>query len=457
MTHHLRVTPLLPKTLSSSIAARDLRPTEDLQFPRRGPTIEATTQSPRDVGASGGTAQEVLAPMHDLSSGPKSRKLVKTSTPGVYRRGNRYVVVFRDPTGRQHKRAARTLAEARELKASLTTDVNRGEYRTASKATFADHWSQWIDNYSGRTTRGFRESTRAEYRRDLEKDALPFFGRIKLAEIEPQHIKQWLTNLSNRGLSASTIRSILAPVRAMLADASEDGLIRHNPAAGVRVPSSAKTTEPKVKALTIAEVERLRGAIRNESDLLLVDFMLVTGLRISEVIALDFGDVDLGRCVVKVTKRFYKGVDVPKSSFGRREVPITPEIGQRLWAQRKSRADSTDSDPLFVSPNGARLDYANTYNRLLRPAMRKAGIPWGGAHRLRHTAATHLIRSGASANQAQLWLGHHDPGFTARTYVHLEGSDLPDPSIFDSLLSPRAGETPTESGDMSQVSIAQSA
>ena len=287
MTQRLLVAPLLPKTLSSRIAAGDLRPTEDLQFPRRGPTIGATTQSPRDVDASGGTAQEVLAPMHDLSSGPKSRKLIKTSTPGVYRRGNRYVVVFRDPTGRQHKQAARTLAEARELKASLTTDVNRGEYRTASKATFADHWSQWIDNYSGRTTRGFRESTRAEYRRDLEKEALPFFGRMKLAEIEPQHVKRWLTTLADRGLSASTIRSILAPLRAMLADASEDGLIRHNPAAGVRVPSSARNAEPKMKALTMEEVEKLRSVIRVESDLLLVDFLLVTGLRISEAIALN--------------------------------------------------------------------------------------------------------------------------------------------------------------------------
>lgn len=70
--------------------------------------------------------------------------------------------------------------------------------------------------------------------------------------------------------------------------------------------------------------------------------------------------------------------------------------------------------------------------------MRKAGIMWGGAHRLRHTTATHLIRQGASANQAQLWLGHHDPGFTARTYVHLDASDLPDPAIFDSYFGVQA-------------------
>lgn len=108
-----------------------------------------------------------------------------------------------------------------------------------------------------------------------------------------------------------------------------------------------------------------------------------------------------------------------------------------MWVARKER-QARDSDPLFVSPRGERLDYANLYHRILKPAMRKAGIPWGGAHRLRHTSATHLIRKGASANQAQLWLGHHDPGFTARTYVHLDADDLPDPAIFDSYFADRS-------------------
>jgi hypothetical protein len=159
--------------------------------------------------------------MSDSSSHPASRKLVRTSSPGVFQRGRRYVVVYRDPSGRQRKRAARTLAEARKLKASLTTDVARGEYRSVSSVRFCDYWPEWIDSYSGRTSRGFRENTRAEYRRDLEREAAPYFGRMRLAEIESQHIKRWLATLAARGLAQSTIRSTFEPVRAMLADASE--------------------------------------------------------------------------------------------------------------------------------------------------------------------------------------------------------------------------------------------
>src|SRR5947199_9350925 len=73
----------------------------------------------------------------------QDRRLVKTSTPGIYKRGGRYVVIFRDPHGKQRKRSARTLAEARDVKATLTADVKRGEYRSISKVTFADYAKEW--------------------------------------------------------------------------------------------------------------------------------------------------------------------------------------------------------------------------------------------------------------------------------------------------------------------------
>ena len=95
----------------------------------------------------------------------KAGSLVKTKTPGIFKKNNRYVVVFRDTSGRQRKRFARTLAEARDLKAVLTADVRRGEYRTLSKISFEDYATEWIEQYGGRTKRGLREATRDDYRR----------------------------------------------------------------------------------------------------------------------------------------------------------------------------------------------------------------------------------------------------------------------------------------------------
>ena len=76
--------------------------------------------------------------MQDEGYSSSDRRLVKTSTPGVYKRGSRYVVVFRDPHGRQRKRSARTLAEARDVKAALRTDV-------AAKRKGGEHRRAWLD------------------------------------------------------------------------------------------------------------------------------------------------------------------------------------------------------------------------------------------------------------------------------------------------------------------------
>jgi integrase len=85
------------------------------------------------------------------------------------------------------------------------------------------------------------------------------------------------------------------------------------------------------------------------------------------------------------------------------------------------------------------LSYANAYNRILKPAMRAAGIKYGGFHRLRHTCGTELRRRGAALDQVQLDLGHHDLAFTRRVYVHTDADDGPDPALLDEL----AGCAPT--------------
>jgi integrase len=361
----------------------------------------------------------------------ESRRLVKTGTPGVYKRGGSYVVIYRDPSGKQRKRAARTLAEARAVKSSLSTDVRRGEWREQSRVTFADHWPSWIATYSGRTSRGFREATRQDYRRDLERFAVPFFGRMMLGAIAPSDVKRFTIKLAADGYAAGTIRNVLAPLRAMLADAAEEGIIRANPAAGVRIPSNARQPEAKEKALTTVQLERLRSTLARDEDVLLVDFLVASGQRISEAMALDWSDVNIAACRVRIERRQYRGIDSPKSQMSRRTIKISPKMAQRLLLLRESRPNAVEADPVFLSPEGSRLNYANVYNRTLKPAMLAAGIEDGAFHRLRHTCGTELRRRGATLEEIQLHLGHHDMGFTRRVYVHLDHEDGPDPTLLD--------------------------
>src|SRR5439155_2661237 len=118
--------------------------------------------------------------------------------------------------------------EARNLKAALTADVRRGEYRQLSRVSFVDYAREWIETYNGRT-RPIRSATKADYRKRIEQDAIPFFGRMELAAIEPRDLKRFAKTLESRGLAPNTVRLALAPVKVLLATAVEEGLIRANP------------------------------------------------------------------------------------------------------------------------------------------------------------------------------------------------------------------------------------
>jgi integrase len=391
--------------------------------------------------------------MQDKATKPAVR-LERTSVPGIYHKGNRYIVVFRDPTGRQRKRSAATLAEARELKAVLTADIARGEYRALSRVTFAEYAREWIVSYQGRTSRGFRDSTRGEYARDLGLDpktyeplkpargATAFFGQMRLAEIEPRDIKRYAVHHSDRGLAPASVRLELAPVRAMLATAVEEGIIRSNPAAGLRITKRAEAEleeSERIKSLTEDELRALLERLPADWRLF-VEFLAHTGLRIGEAIALTWGDIDFGRRRVTVCRRYYQGSFAPpKSRYGRRDVPLADGMARRLWEFRKATL-AADSAPLFPSKTGGVLDASNVFSRVLKPAARAAGVPWAGFHTLRHTCATILFRRGLNAKQVQVWLGHHSPAFTLATYVHLLADDLPNPGFLDELTAPPSHE-----------------
>jgi integrase len=104
-----------------------------------------------------------------------------------------------------------------------------------------------------------------------------------------------------------------------------------------------------------------------------------------------------------------------------------------LQRQRCSSNYAEDGDPVFATRVGTPLDYACVYNRVFKPAARRASVPWAAFHTLRHTCATMLFRNGLNAKQVQMWLGHHSPAFTLAVYVHLLADDLPDPDFLDAL------------------------
>ncbi len=123
-------------------------------------------------------------------------RMERTATPGIYKRGSRYVIVWTH-RGKQHKEAFRTLAEAREAKGRR----HAGERRPASRVGFEEYFREWIDSYAGRTARGFSETTRPEYSRPIEAHALPAWRAWKLTDVEPGDTRNLFGQMRRSGVS----------------------------------------------------------------------------------------------------------------------------------------------------------------------------------------------------------------------------------------------------------------
>jgi len=376
----------------------------------------------------------------------------KTRYPGIYKRGTRYSFTYRDNRGRQRFGSAATLAEAKVAKSAMQADVARGEFRALSRVTFGEYAPEWIRSYTGRTRHGVGPDTLADYRKALGLDdagnptragALGYFGPMRLTEIEPRHVREYAAQLASRPkqrgkgtLSPDTVRLALAPVKALLATAVEDGLIRANPTAGLRnlIPAPVvdladdEDEDGDVKALREDELAALLARLP-ERWRLFHEFLAQTGLRIGEAIEVRHRDLDLGGQWLHVRRRFYRGrVAKPKGRKTRR-VRLTEEMARSLWTQRKETR-AHDDDLVFTADKGGRIDQSNLMSRVLKRAARDAGVgDWVGFHTFRHTCATMLFRRGWNAVQVQKFLGHSDPGFTLRRYIHLLDADLPAPNF----------------------------
>ncbi len=396
-------------------------------------------------------------------------RMERTKTPGVFKRGGRYVVTWRDAGGAPRKKSARTYDEARDLKRRMDQQARDGDAHLPAReqATLAayalDLYGAVLDRkegaepvpgrYQGR--RGaIRNATRNEYRRQVEDYWLPALGSKRLPSIGAPDIAKVLAGIAARDgddyLSDATLKRLFAPLSALMATAVEEGVVRHNAARDVTVPSGRDALrrfdhededddlEPgKARALTVAQLSAFLLVV-DPRWRLLFELLAATGLRISEALALRWRDLQLDgeRPVVRVRRAYVRGVfGPPKSKHGRRDVPIPFELVRALRERRKGSDWHRDKDLVWPSMTGTVMEQGNLRRRVLDPAMEEAGVPWAGFHAFRHSCASRLIVAGRNIVQVSRWLGHHSPAFTLGTYGHLmddgvgEALELPSTAI----------------------------
>ena len=266
-------------------------------------------------------------------------------------------------------------------------------------------------------------STVETYRRYINRHILPRWEVIRASEMEPIAIQNWLRDLRvHSSLSNSTLVKVRNVMVAIFKHAQRYGLLPRtqeaNPMAFVR-QSSVSNYEPV--ALTLAQcVDILSNLTGMHRVLVLAD--AATGLRISEILALRWSDIDVANSCIRVIRAYvYGNFGPPKSRASKKPVPLHPLLAESLATWRKETPYPTNDDFVFPSfrLKGAKPPRANMLVAdHLQPAARKAGINGRiGFHTLRRTLASALVANGSDIRLVQELLRHSNPVITLDAYV----------------------------------------
>jgi integrase len=253
-------------------------------------------------------------------------------------------------------------------------------------------------------------------------------GRLPMKNLRPTAVERFVTQLRAKGLSDSTVRQVYTVARAIADDAVRDGLMARNPFATVRRPRVAAA---EARFLEPHQVTRLLDAAHESRYRPLFEFLVHTGLRRGEALALTWDDIDLENRLIRVRGTLARvngvlTVHEPKSAKSRRSIPLSDPatdvlllVRDRTDAERERAAELwVNSRYVFVTEIGEPCDPRNAL-RALTVAARRADMDGVGLHTLRHSAASVMLSQGVPLNVVSQILGHSGISITADVYGHI--------------------------------------
>lgn len=268
-----------------------------------------------------------------------------------------------------------------------------------------------------RVERALSDNTLLAYGRDLAQ----FAEHVESSQgsaIDLRVISSWMAGLSQRGLKARSLARHLSAVRGLLRFLVREGVIGQDPterAARPRIGRRLPKTLSEQDMLDLLDAPDATSS-RGLRDRAMLSLMYACGLRVSEIVQLERGDIDLQRGILTVLGKGQK----------RRLVPIAEVALQRVASHlnvlndskpRRAKKSAAKSY-LFPSPRGGRLTRQGFW-KIVRGYALAAGLRGNTyPHRLRHSFATHLLLGGADLRSVQLLLGHADIS-TTEIYTHV--------------------------------------
>lgn len=321
-----------------------------------------------------------------------------------------------------------TKRDAQQHLNSVLRSQDLGTYVEPTRIALDAYLDRWLEQ-SARTRVSPR--TFEDYKKLLKRYVRPEIGPRRLDALRPLHLQELITKLEARGLSPKTIRLTLSVLSRALKQAVRWGMLPNNPAALIDLP---KQRRREMRALSQEEVARFRTAAAGTRHAVLFDFLLATGCRPGEALALRWSDIDLdvGAITVRRALTTVAGKPTfgePKTATSHRRIPLPTQLCDSLSAHRREQAEgalktgpaySRNLDLVFANEVGRPLELRNIVRRHFKPLLELAGLPPSvRLYDLRHTHATLLLAQGVHPKVAAERLGHATTRMTLDVYSHV--------------------------------------
>ncbi len=324
------------------------------------------------------------------------------------------------------KKAAENVAKQIEAKLTLGDAglLDKEKDEEESVPSFSDYAGIWIKTIIPATC---KPSTVIGYQILLDNHVLPVFGKKPVADISRMMVKTFLMKKVDSGLAISTVSYMKSCISGVLNAAIDDEVLTVNPAQRLGKLFKKRNTKDEIKPYTKEELSILLKAFQDfyPRHYPMVLTLARTGMRIGEVTALKWKDIDFDNRLIHVQRTFSRDqlMETPKNGKDRL-VDMSKQLSTVLYDLKMDSEASeakgvNGSEWIFKNQVGSAIDIRNWRKRIFYKTIAKAGLDKIRIHDLRHTYASLLIEAGESLAYIRDQLGHHSISFTVDIYGHL--------------------------------------
>lgn len=286
---------------------------------------------------------------------------------------------------------------------------------------YKDFLTFWLENYVKPDT---KTRTYLRYFQIIRIYVAEKVGEYDLSELTPIILQTFITDMltngrgrwGEEGLAPNTVNSIVSVLKNSLKTAYVLGCTDRQLGDKIKRP---KLRERKIECFTVKEQRKIENAVltSRKPKHFGVLLCLYTGLRLGEVVALNWKDIDLKKGMLSVNKTCYDTpdglvFDDPKTVHSRRIIPLPRQIMPILREKRK-----TSKSDFVVSDKGKPVS-VRSFQRSFELLLKRHRIKHRGFHALRHTFATRALESGMDVKTLSEILGHKNPSITLSRYAH---------------------------------------